>query len=159
MAFYKYLKSHAEKQPDSVAIIEGDSTVTYSEFCKQVESFAAALSELSLNSNSKVGLLCLNQKEYLVAFFGCLLKGLPVIPLNFLLKPEDLAFITQDANIDTLVVDSAFVNPEIRSLFKLFPNKILIGPAEINQVGKETHRFEEFLKSGEKDNAFIKHER
>ena len=40
MAFYKYLKFHAEKQPDSAAIIEGDSTVTYSEFCKQVESFA-----------------------------------------------------------------------------------------------------------------------
>ena len=104
MAFYKYLKSHAERQPDSAAIIEGDSTVTYSEFCKQVESFAAALSELPLNSNSKVGLLCLNQKEYLVAFFGCLLKGLPVIPLNFLLKPEDLAFITQDANIDTCLL-------------------------------------------------------
>ena len=159
MAFYKYLKSHAEKQPDSSAIIEGDSTVTYSEFCKQVESFAAALSELPLKSNSKVGLLCLNQKEYLVAFFGCLLKGLPVIPLNFLLKPEDLAFITQDANIDTLVVDSAFINPEIRSFFKLFPNKILIGSAEINQVGKGTHRFEEFLKSGGKDNAFIRHKR
>ena len=53
MAFYKYLKSHAEKQPDSAAIIEGDSTVTYSEFCKQVESFAAALSELPLNSIRK----------------------------------------------------------------------------------------------------------
>ena len=102
MAFYKYLKSHAERQPDSAAIIEGDSTVTYSEFCEQVESFAAALSKLPLNSNSKVGLLCLNQKEYLVAFFGCLLKGLPVIPLNFLLKPEDLAFITQDANLSLI---------------------------------------------------------
>ena len=86
MAFYKYLKSHAEKQPDSSAIIEGDFTVTYSEFCKQVESFAAALSELPLNSNSKVGLLCLNQKEHLVAMFGCLLKGVPFIPFNFLLK-------------------------------------------------------------------------
>ena len=159
MTFYKYLKSHAEKRPDSTAIIEGDSTVTYSEFCKQVESFSAALSELPLNLNSKVGLLCLNQKEYLIAFFGSLLKGLPVIPLNFLLKPEDLVFIARDANIDTLVVDSTFINPEISSFFKLFPNKILIGPAEINQLGKGTYRFEEFLKFGKKDNAFIKHER
>ena len=120
MAFYKYLKSHAERQPDSAAIIEGDCIVTYGELCEQVESFAAALSELPLKANSKIGLLCLNQKEYLVAYFGSLLKGLPVIPYNFLLKPEDLAFITQDAGIDTLIVDSAFVKPEISPFFKFF---------------------------------------
>ena len=83
MPFYDYLKSHAEKNTDSAAIIEGGITVTYGEFCQQVESFAAALSELPLNINSKVGLLCLNQKEHLVAMFGCLLKGVPLIPFNF----------------------------------------------------------------------------
>jgi len=159
MAFYKYLKSHAERQPDSAAIIEGNSTVTYSEFCEQVESFAAALSKLPLNSNSKVGLLCLNQKEHLVAMFGCLLKGVPFIPFNFLLKPDDLIFIAQDAGIDTLVVDSAFVKPEVLPFFKFFPNKILVGPADSGQVGEGTHRFEEFLKSGKNENAFTKHQR
>ena len=159
MSFYDYLKSHAEKNTDSTAIIEGDSKVTYGEFCQQVESFAAALSELPLNINSKVGLLCLNQKEHLVAMFGCLLKGVPLIPFNFLLKPEDLAFITQDAGIDTLVVDSSFVKPEISPFFKFFSNKILVGPADPDQVSQETFRFEDFLKSGKKENAFIKHER
>ncbi len=159
MAFYKYLKSHSEKQPNSAAIIEGDCTVSYEELCEQVESFAAALSELPLNSNSKVGLLCLNQKEHLIAMFGCLLKGVPLIPFNFLLKPEDLAFITQDAGIDTLIVDSAFVKPEVSPFFQFFKNKILVGPAETDQVGKGSLRFEDFLKSGKKNNAFIKHER
>jgi long-chain acyl-CoA synthetase len=159
MAFYKYLKSHAKRQPDSAAIIEGDCTVSYEELCDQVESFAAALSELPLKANSKVGLLCLNQKEHLVAMFGCLLKGAPFIPFNFLLKPEDLAFISQDAGIDTLIVDSAFVKPEVSPFFKLFPNKILVGPADNDQVGEGTLRFEEFLKSGKRDNAFTKHER
>jgi long-chain acyl-CoA synthetase len=159
MSFYRYLKSHVKKNPDSVAIIEEDCTVTYGELCEQVESFAAALSELPLKTNSKIGLLCLNQKEYLVAYFGALLKGLPIIPYNFLLKPEDLAFITKDAGIDTLVVDSAFVKPEVIPFFKFFKNKILVGPADADQVGEGTLRFEDFLKSGKKDNAFVKHER
>jgi long-chain acyl-CoA synthetase len=159
MAFYKYIKSHAEKNPDSAAIIEGDCTVTYEELCEQVESFAAALSELPLNPKSKVGLLCLNQKEHLVAMFGCLLKGIPLIPFNFLLKPEDLAFITQDAGIDTLIVDSAFVKPEVSPFFKFFSNKILIGPADTDQVGEGTLRFEDFLKSGNKENSQKKHAR
>jgi long-chain acyl-CoA synthetase len=159
MGFYKYLKSHAEKQSDSAAIIEGDCIVSYGELCEQVESFAAALSELPLTATSKVGLLCLNQKEHLVAMFGCLLKGVPFIPFNFLLKPEDLAFITQDAGIDTLIVDSAFVKPEVSPFFKIFPNRILVGPADTDQVGEGTFRFEDFLKSGKKDNTFTKHGR
>jgi long-chain acyl-CoA synthetase len=159
MAFYHYLKSHADENPDRNAIIEDDCIVTYGEFCEQVESFAAALSGLSLNPKSKIGLLCLNQKEYLVAYFGALLKGLPVIPFNFLLKPEDLAFVAQDAGIDTLVVDSAFVKPEVSPFFKFFPNKILVGPADTDPVGEGTLRFEDFLKSEKKNNAFIKHER
>jgi long-chain acyl-CoA synthetase len=159
MAFYHYLKSHAEENPNRPAIIEGDYILSYGELCEQVESFAATLSELPLNTKSKIGLLCLNQKEYLVAYFGSLLKGLPVIPFNFLLKPEDLAYIAQDAGIDTLVVDSAFVKPEVSLFFKFFPNKILVGPANSDQVGEGILRFEDYLKSGIKDNAFIRHER
>ncbi|MEK9628151.1 MAG: AMP-binding protein [Nitrospinota bacterium] len=159
MLFYNYLKSHAEIQPEAAAIIDGDCTVSYRELCDQVEAFAAGLSELPLNANSKVGLLCLNQKEHLIAMFGCLLKGIPFIPFNFLLKPEDLAFIAQDAGIDTLVVDSAFVKPEVSPFFKFFPNKILVGPADINQVGDGTLHFDDFLKSGNKENAYRKHER
>ena len=159
MTFYKYLKSHAENRPDAAAIIEGDCRLSFSEVCQQVESFASALAELPLNANSKVGLLCLNQKEHIVAMLGCLLKGVPFIPFNFLLKPDELVFIAQDAGIDILVVDSTFVKPEVCTFFKFFPKKILIGPADAGQVGDETHRFEEFLKSGKNDNAFIKHQR
>ena len=117
MSFYKYLKAHAEKNPSHPAIIEDDSCLSYGDFVAQIERFASALSKIQLNPNSKMGLLCLNQKEYLIAFFAALLKGVPVIPFNFMLKPEDLAYIAQDAGIDTLVVDSAFVKTGGRSFF------------------------------------------
>ena len=75
------------------------------------------------------------------------------------MKPEDLAFITKDAFIDILIIDSAFVKPEIIPFFNFFPNKILIGSTEPNQVGEGTQRFEDFLKCGTKENAFVKHKR
>ena len=136
MSFYQYLQARAKKNTSHPAIIDGDTCLSYGDFVSQIECFASALSKLKLNSRSKIGLLCLNQKEYLIAFFAALLKGVPVIPFNFLLKPEDLAYITQDAEIDTLVVDSVFVKPEVAPFFKFFPNKILIGPADPEQVGK-----------------------
>jgi len=117
------------------------------------------MSKLKLNGQSKIGLLCLNQKEYLIAFFAALLKGVPVVPFNFLLKPEDLVYITQDAGIDTLIVDSVFVKPEVAPFFKFFTNKILIGPADPDQVGEGTLRWDEFLAAGTPGGSVTKHER
>jgi long-chain acyl-CoA synthetase len=159
MSFYQYLKAHAEKNPSHPAIIEGDITLSYGNFVAQIECFASALSKLELNANSKIGLLCLNQKEYLVAYFAALLKGIPVIPFNFMLKPEDLVYITQDAGIDTLLVDSAFVKPEVTPFFKFFPNKILVGPADSAQVGEGTLSWDEFMGMGEPNDPLTKHER
>ena len=159
MSFYQYLQARAKKNPSHPAIIDGDTCLSYGDFVSQIECFASALSKLKLNSRSKIGLLCLNQKEYLIAFFAALLKGVPVIPFNFLLKPEDLAYIAQDAGIDTLVVDSVFVKPETTPFFKFFPNKILIGPADLEQVGEGTLRWDEFMDMGNPGDPIKQHER
>lgn len=102
LEFYTLIKNHAEKKPQHPAIIDGEATITYEQLLEQTEGFASGLSDLQLNSKSKLGLLCLNQKEYLVALMGAFLKGITVIPYNFLLKPEDLIYITQDASIDSI---------------------------------------------------------
>jgi long-chain acyl-CoA synthetase len=159
MSFYQYLKEHAQKNPSHPAIIENDICLSYGDLVSEVESFARALSRLELNANSKIGLLCLNQKEYLVAYFGALLKGLPVIPFNFMLKQEDLVYITQDAVIDTLVVDSAFIKPETIPFLKLFPNKILVGPADSEQVGKGTLNWNDFMNLGIPNRFLTKHKK
>ncbi|MDA8560450.1 AMP-binding protein [Nitrospinae bacterium] len=159
MYFYQYLKRHADKDPSHPAIIEGDTCLSYGDFVSQIECFTSALSKFKLNANSKIGLLCLNQKEYLVAYFAALLKGVPVIPFNFMLKLEDLAYISQDAGIDTLIIDSAFVKPEITPFFKLFPNKILVGPAESVQVGEGTISWNEFMALGNPNASLTKHKR
>ena len=159
MSFYKYLKEHAEKDPSHLAIIDGDTSLSYGEFVSQIECFASATSKLKLNGNSKIGLLCLNQKEYLIVFFAALLKGIPVIPFNFLLKPEDLIYIRQDAGIDTLVVDSTFVKPETATFFKLFDNKIFIGSANPKQVGEGALNWEEFIAKGDPNDSIKRHER
>ena len=98
LEFYNLIRDHAEKNPRQPAIIDGESTITYEQLLEQVERFSGGLSCLQLTSQSKLGLLCLNQKEYLVALMGAFLKGITVIPYNFLLKPEDLIYITNILN-------------------------------------------------------------
>ena len=128
LEFYNLIKDHADQTPDQPAIIDGEATITYEQLLEQVERFSGGLSCLQLTSQSKLGLLCLNQKEYLVALMGAFLKGITAIPYNFLLQPEDLIYITKDAGIDSIVVDSTFIKPETIPFLQTFKNssKILI---------------------------------
>lgn len=147
LEFYNHIKSHTEKNPDHPAIIDRDIPLSYAELLEQVERFAAGLSALPLNPHSKLGLFCANQKEYLIAYLGTLLTGLPIVPFNFMLTPADLVFIAKDAGIDTLVVDSLFVKPETIPFLRSFTNRILVGDAEASTLGEGTLRFQDFLQN------------
>jgi long-chain acyl-CoA synthetase len=157
LQFYNYIKTHAEKIPDHPAIIDGEDTLTYRELLEQVEKFSSALTGLDLNPHSKLGIFCLNQKEYLIAYLGALHKGLPVVPFNFLLGPEDLVFIAKNAGVDTLVVDSMFIRKETLPFFQMFPHKIVVGEADLGPLGPGTLPFEDFLKRGDSKEGLKPH--
>ncbi|MDH5762157.1 MAG: AMP-binding protein [Nitrospinota bacterium] len=160
LEFYQRLKKNAQNLPDHPAIIDSDTTVTYDQLLKQVEHFAAGLDTLSLEPDSKLGLLCLNQKEYLIAFLGSLLKGLPVVPYNFMLTPEDIVYITQDAGVDLIVVNPVFIKPETARFFSTFKHRITTHPCPENLSPEEgTTLFKDFLKTGDRNSAQQRHRR
>ncbi len=160
LEFYKELQSHAQNFPDKDAIIEGDSSTAYAELLEQVERFAGGLDSLGLGPKSKVGILCLNQKENLIALLGCFLKGVTVIPLNFLLSPEDLVYIVRDAEVDVLVVDAMFVVEPSAKFFSLFKHKIFIGNAADPKIlGEGALPFEQFISEADREAGKNRHER
>ena len=159
LEFYNLIKSHAEKTPEHAAIIDGESVISYWKLLEQIEDFADGLGNLELNPQSKLGILCLNQSEYLVALIGAFLKGLPVIPYNFLLTPEDLVFITRDAGIDTIIVDSAFIKPETIPFIQSFKNIITVGHTDTKSLGDNTQSHEKFLESGQHSKERSRHKR
>jgi len=160
LEFYQFIKTHAQNQPDHPAIIDGEVMITYAQLLDQVERFAGGLDSLALHPESKLGLLCLNQKEYLIALLGALLKGLPVVPYNFMLTPEDLVYITQDAGVDHLVVNPAFLKPETAPFFSKFKVRITTAPAPDSGLPAEgTIPFDRFLESAQPDKAQPRHAR
>tara|TARA_B110000196_G_scaffold4001_1_gene3524 strand:- start:1175 stop:2701 length:1527 start_codon:yes stop_codon:yes gene_type:complete len=147
LEFYKFIKQHAGNNPNHPAIIDGKTTITYGQLLEQAECFAGGLTNFKLNTRSKIGLLCLNQKEYLVALMGAFLKGLTVVPYNFLLTPEDMIYITKDATIDTVIVDSAFIKPETIPFIQSFKNKILVGNIDPLNLSGDILTYENFIKN------------
>ncbi|MFQ5481995.1 MAG: class I adenylate-forming enzyme family protein, partial [Nitrospinaceae bacterium] len=146
--FYDELKRHALERPDHPAIMDAAGALSYSQFLDQVERFAGGLGTLPLTAHSKLGLMCLNQREFLIALLGAFLKGLPIVPYNYLLTPEDLAFITEDAGVDLILTHPMFVKPEAVPFFSQFKVRLVTGP-EPGLAGFDARPWPAFLQQGQ----------
>lgn len=156
LEFYNLILDHSIKTPNHPAIIDGESTISYKELLEKINDFSQALEGLQLKENSKLGLLCLNQKEFLIALLGAFRKGLSVIPLNALLNAETLAFIIKDAGIDNLLLNPIFIKKETAIFFNSFNKVILTSVSEQNKLLKDNAVvFEDFLQSGKESTSQI----
>jgi long-chain acyl-CoA synthetase len=64
---------------------------TYVEVGRAARGFAARLHALGLRKGDKVVVWCENRPEWIVAFWGCLLCGVVVVPIDYRASPDFLA--------------------------------------------------------------------
>src|SRR5205814_2657112 len=93
--------AHAAKQPSDIAVIDDTGRYTH----QQLAAFAAGLGlYLSMQtSKDKVGLLLPAGAGFAASFYGTLLAGKSVVPINFLLGDREIAHVIRDSGIDTVV--------------------------------------------------------
>ena len=68
---------------------------TYEEVGRAARSFAASLHELGLRKGDKVVFWSENRPEWIVAFWGCLLRGIIVVPIDYRASPDFLARVSR----------------------------------------------------------------
>lgn len=93
----------ARRTPQARALTFGSSHMTYAELDPQVQQFAAGLAGLGLARGERVAIYLEKRFETVVASFGAPAAGGVFVPVNPLLKPEQVAFILQDCNVRVLV--------------------------------------------------------
>ncbi|MBS0446997.1 MAG: acyl-CoA ligase (AMP-forming), exosortase A system-associated [Proteobacteria bacterium] len=93
----------AERAPDATALTAGGASLTYGGLDASVRAFAAGLIELGVTRGARVGIYLDKRFEFVVAAFGATAAGAVFVPLNPLLKPEQVAFILQDCDVRLLV--------------------------------------------------------
>lgn len=76
---------------------------TYGEFGRKSRGVARKLLDLGIRSGSKVGILSDNRPEWGISFFGVLLAGGVVVPLDIRLKPAEIANILERSEMRTCV--------------------------------------------------------
>ncbi len=93
----------ATRTPDAQALTHGKATLDYRSLHGHVQSFAAALLGLGLQRGERVGIYLEKRFETVVASFGAPAAGGVFVPMNPLLKPEQVGFIAQDCGVRVLV--------------------------------------------------------
>ncbi|MEO8755822.1 MAG: class I adenylate-forming enzyme family protein [Casimicrobiaceae bacterium] len=114
--FDKVARANASR----VALIEEDKQWTFSELAAEVDAVAAMLRE-KVPGNT-VGILLLNSQKYVTTLLGIWKAGKTAVPLNYLLPPQELAFIIKDSGMSALIT-SQFFSAAVAALKPLFGDR------------------------------------
>ena len=70
-------------------------TYTYEQVGHAARAFAARIHEIGLRKGDKIVFWSENRPEWIVAFWGCVLRGVVVVPVDFRASPDFLARVSQ----------------------------------------------------------------
>ena len=93
----------AQRTPQNRALTYGAVSMAYGELDTAVAQCAAGLMALGLGRGERVAIYLEKRFETVITSFGAPAAGAVFVPLNPLLKPEQVAFILQDCNVRVLV--------------------------------------------------------
>jgi O-succinylbenzoic acid--CoA ligase len=94
-------------RPHAEALVHNGVRLTYAEFDAQLDAVAAALESRGIQAGDRVGILCDNSIEALVALFGAIRCGAVAVPMGTRQQTAELDYVLNDAGIAALVFDAA----------------------------------------------------
>ncbi|MDP1654454.1 MAG: acyl-CoA ligase (AMP-forming), exosortase A system-associated [Rhodocyclaceae bacterium] len=92
-----------QRDPHAIALTYGKHSLSYGELQDAVTRFASGLIGLGLQRGERVAIYLEKRFETVIASFGAPAAGGVFVPLNPLLKPEQVAYILRDCNVRMLV--------------------------------------------------------
>ncbi len=93
----------ADRQPEALALTAGKASLDYRSLNESVLRFAAGLIALGQQRTDRVGIYLEKRFETVIASFGAPAAGGVFVPMNPLLKPEQVVFIARDCDVRLLV--------------------------------------------------------
>ena len=91
--------------PAREAVRFGDAALTYDQLDDRSSRLAAGLVERGLQKGDRVAILMHNRLEWVELFFALAKAGAVMVPLNYLLRPQELRYILDDCGASWLVCE------------------------------------------------------
>src|SRR4051812_22843887 len=100
------LHRSAKRYPGKTGLVCGNVRWTFAEFDAVVDRAAAGLSALGVGKSARVAVLARNSHAFAALRFALARLGAVLVPINFMLKAEEVAYILRHAQAETLATDS-----------------------------------------------------
>ncbi|MFM7026873.1 MAG: AMP-binding protein, partial [Limnohabitans sp.] len=100
------LRRTALRLPGKTGIVCGGTRWTYAEFDALVSRLAAGLASIGVAEGDKVAVLARNSHGFAALRFALARRGAVMVPINFMLKADEVAYILRHAGARTLATDS-----------------------------------------------------
>src|SRR5829696_8368456 len=97
----------ARRYPDKPAVVAGDVRLSFAEFDAAVNRAAHALADRGLVKGDRLALLSHNSWQFGVLAFATAKLGVVLVPVNFMLGPDEIAFILRHSGASGMVAEDA----------------------------------------------------
>jgi acyl-CoA synthetase (AMP-forming)/AMP-acid ligase II len=99
----------AARYPDALALADGQRRLTYREFNRLVNQFAAGLAARGYQRHDALALASGNSIEFLVTYYACAKLGLVCVPVNLGWRPDEVGYVLGHSRSRGLVIESQLV--------------------------------------------------
>ncbi|MGQ5523156.1 acyl-CoA ligase (AMP-forming), exosortase A system-associated [Chitinimonas sp. PSY-7] len=100
---HQLILTSANATPDAKALTYQNTSQRYAELADALQRFAGGLLQLGLQRGERVAIYLEKRFETVIASFGTTAAGCVFVPLNPLLKPDQVGYILRDCNVRLLV--------------------------------------------------------
>src|SRR5262249_14789915 len=104
-----------ERQPDALAIVDGDQRLTYAHWYQRISGVVASFDGLGLKPGDRLVTLLQNRCEAATLHWACQLAGVVITPINWRCKPEELDYCLEDCEARVLVYEGISAEAVARS--------------------------------------------
>ena len=104
------LHRSAKRYPAKTGLVCGGTRWTFAEFDAVVDRVAAGLARMGVGHASRVAVLARNSHAFAAMRFALARLGAVLVPINFMLKAEEVGYILKHAGAQMLATDSGLAD-------------------------------------------------
>lgn len=105
MTLARMLDASVARDPDAIAIVEGDRRLSYAAWAQEIGNIAGGLSKLGLKSGDHLVAVLSNRYETATLFWACQQIGAVFTPFNWRASAAEIAFVLEDAEAKLIVYE------------------------------------------------------
>ena len=126
----------AARHPDALALADGTRRVSYREFNRLVNRFAAGLTGRGYRRGDALALASGNSAEFLVTYYACAKLGVVCVPVNLGWRPDEVSYVLGHSRSRGIVIESQLVPAFAEVIGKQEGmNEVIVAPGTDGDAG------------------------